>query len=121
MALLAAVTPEGPVHQKIDGFETGDGGPSLSDMKVRFGIKPGNYGDVLPGIAVAGVSPDTSAEDAGILKGDRLLAWNGTPIEGIREWMMMMTEHEPGDVVTVTLLREDAEIDIPVMLRPRTQ
>lgn len=121
VALLAAVTPEAPVHQKIEGFETGDGGPSLSDMKVRFGIKPGNYGDVLPGIAVAGVSPDTSAEDAGILKGDRLLAWNGTPIEGIREWMMMMTAHEPGDVVTVTLLRADAELDIPVMLRPRTE
>ena len=118
-ALLAALSAEAPVHQKIDGFETGDGGPSLSDMKVRFGIKPGNYGDVDPGIAVAGVSPDTSAEDAGILDGDRLLAWNGKPIEGMREWMMMMTEHEPGDVVTVTLMRDGVEMDVPVMLKPR--
>jgi hypothetical protein len=121
VALLASITPEAPDHQKIDGFETGDGGPSLADMKVRFGIKPGNYGDVDPGIAVSGVSADTSAEDAGIMTGDRLLAWNGTPIEGIREWMMMMTAHEPGDVVTVTLLREGAEIELPVMLKPRLE
>ena len=111
--------PDPPDHIEIEGFEGGGDGPALGDIKVRFGIKPGNYGDTDPGIAIAGVSPDTSAESAGLLKGDRLLRWNGSPIEGIREWMLMMAGHEPGDVVTVTVLREGEEIDLPVMLKPR--
>lgn len=119
IAALAAIAPERPTYVEIEGFETAGGGPSLSDLKVRFGIKPGNYGDTEPGIAVAGISSDTSAEDAGLMEGDRLLLWNGEPIEGIREWMLMMTEHEPGDIVTVTILRDGEEMDMPVMLKPR--
>lgn len=120
VAAVAALAPQRPAYGEIEGFETGEDGPSLSDLKVRFGIKPGNYGDTEPGIAVAGVSADTSAEDAGLREGDRLLAWNGKPIEGVREWMLMMTEHEPGDVVTVTVIRDGEKLDLPVMLKPRS-
>ena len=115
----AAHLPNRPSFAKIEGFESGEGGPSMSDIKIRFGIKPGNYGDTEPGIAVAGVSPDTSAETAGILKGDILLMWNERPIEGVREWMLMMAEHEPGDIVIVRIQRGEEELDLPVMLKPR--
>ena len=115
----AATLAQAPAYQEIEGFETGEGGPSLGDIKIRFGIKPGNYGDTDPGIAVAGVSPDTSAEKAGIQDGDRLLLWNGSEIVGMREWMLMMAEHEPGDIVEVTIIRDGQEMIVPVMLLPR--
>ena len=115
----AATHPDSFPHREIEGFESGDDGPSLSDIKIRFGIKPGNYGDIEPGIAVAGVSPDTSAEDAGLMAGDMLVFWNRKPIEGVREWMLMMAEHEPGDIVTVGIIRDGEALDLPVMLKPR--
>jgi hypothetical protein len=119
IAEAAALSTARFEHLEIDGFEQGEGGPSLADIKIRFGIKPGNYGDIEPGIEVAGVSPGTSAEGAGIETGDILVAWNGTSIEGVREWMMMMTEHEPGDIVTVTVVRDKERLDLPVMLKAR--
>jgi len=119
IAARNATHPERTRYVEIEGFETAEGGPSLTDLKVRFGIKPGNYGDTEPGIVVAGVTADTSASSAGIIEGDRLLAWNGDPITGIREWMLMMAVHEPGDIVTVTIMRDSAELQLPVMLKPR--
>ena len=119
LAAEAALAPQKPQWKEVEGFETGEGGPSISDIKIRFGIKPGNYGDTNPGVLVAGVSPETSAEDAGILEDDLLVGWNGQQIVGVREWMLLMAEHEPGDIVTVTVIRDDEEVDVPVMLKPR--
>lgn len=119
IVLMASLHPRRLEWQQVAGFETGEGGPSISDIKIRFGIKPGNYGDTEPGVLVSGVSSDTSAEEAGIMTDDLLTAWNGNPIIGVREWMLMMAEHEPGDIVTVTVLRNGESLDIPVMLKPR--
>ena len=116
---LVATHSELVQWQEVAGFETGEGGPSISDIKIRFGIKPGNYGDTEPGVLVSGVSEGTSAQDAGIMTDDLLTGWNGSQIIGVREWMLMMAEHEPGDIVTVTVLRSGESLDIPVMLKPR--
>ena len=55
----------------------------------------------------------------GIQAGDRLVSWNGEPVAGVREWMGMMIGHEPGDIVTVGIIRDGETIDVPVMLKPR--
>ena len=117
---LAAATHDGKIeHRVIDGFETGDGGPALSEIRIRFGIKPGNYGELEAGVAIGGISPGTSAEEAGLLAGDRLISWNGETIQGVREWMGMMVGHEPGDIVTVGVVRDGETLEIPVMLKAR--
>ena len=114
-----AVCSEAPVFKEIAGLSTSQDGPSFSDIKIRFGIKPGNYGDLEPGILVSGVSEATSAEDGGILTGDIMVKWNGRVIEDVRSWMGMMAEHEPGDVVNVTVIRADDQIVLPVMLKSK--
>ena len=114
-----AVSSDSPVFTEIEGMTSAGDGPSFSDIKIRFGIKPGNYGDLEPGILVSGVSPGTSAQDGGVLTGDIMVRWNGRAIDDVRAWMGMMAEHEPGDVVTVTVLRDDSEIDLPIMLKPK--
>lgn len=92
-------------------------GPSRMDMKVRFGIAPAMYGDTARGVLVGDVSPGTSAAEAGVQPGDRLITWNGVEITDIRAWMAMLVKHEPGDVVQVGLERDGSEITLPVTLK----
>ncbi len=94
--------------------------PSMGSIKVRFGIMPGNYNSSQPGIQVQGVSEGTSAALGGIKEGDRLMAWNGERILGVGEWMGMLARHEPGDVVTVTVLRDGEERDLEITLLGRS-
>lgn len=114
-----AVRSDAPIFKEIAGLSTSQDGPSFSDIKIRFGIKPGNYGDVEPGILVSGVSEGTSAEDGGIMTGDIMVKWNGSAIEDVRSWMGMMAEHEPGDIVNVTVIRDENQIVLPIMLKPK--
>lgn len=92
---------------------------ALGDIKVRFGVMPGNYEDEEPGIAVGGVTPGGSAAEAGIEAGDRLVRWDGQKIIGVREWMQLMARHDPGDVVKVGIVRDGEEITLDVTLQAR--
>jgi hypothetical protein len=104
------------VFTEVEGYDRGPA-PSMGEMRVRFGIMPGNYNDTEPGIVVQRVSTGGSAEAAGILAGDRLMEWNGVVIESVGRWMELMAEHAPGDVVTVTVTRNGQSVDIPVTLQ----
>lgn len=100
----------------------GPGGPAMGGLKVRFGIAPGSYAEGEVGIPVGSVYPGTSAAEAGIVEGDRLMAWNGQPITDVAGWMTQMARHVPGDVVDVTLKRKDgAETVVRVTLKSRDQ
>ncbi|MBL9032456.1 MAG: M28 family peptidase [Phycisphaerae bacterium] len=95
--------------------------PGPTRGRVRFGIAPGNYSDDKPGIEVADVYEGTSADDAGIKVGDRLIRWQGKEITGVAPWMEMMAACKPGDVVEVVVLRDGKELPIQVTLKARTQ
>ena len=82
-----------------------DSATSPDDTSADAPVDKGADGDTEPGVLVSGVSEGTSAQDAGIMTDDLLTGWNGSQIIGVREWMLMMAEHEPGDIVTVTVLR----------------
>ncbi|MBX3357471.1 MAG: M28 family peptidase [Phycisphaeraceae bacterium] len=95
-------------------------GSSVSGTRIRFGIMPDSYGDTDPGVPVGDVFPGTSAADAGIKKGDRLMKWNGELIDSVEAWTEMLKQHKPGDVVTVTVDRDGKEMVLPVTLRARS-
>lgn len=92
-----------------------------SQLKIRFGIVPGNYNDTEAGVLVGDITPDESADKAGIKTGDRLVTWNGKDIDTIRDWIQMLAEHNPGDVVEVGLLRDGTEVTVTVTLEGRDQ
>jgi S1-C subfamily serine protease len=85
--------------------------------RVRLGIRPGMADDLETGILVEGVSLDTSAAEAGIQAGDIMLAWNGEPLDGMRALFNHLQEHEPGDVVIITIQRGEEELDLEVKLK----
>lgn len=102
-----------PAHGDIGNDDAG-----VVQLKVQFGIMPG-YAQVQPGVQVDTVLEGTSADDAGIEDGDRLVSWNGEKLRDIRHWMSFLDDHEPGDVVTVTVDRDGTELEIDVTLKPR--
>ncbi len=91
----------------------------MPSLKIRFGIAPGSYAEGEAGIPVGEVYPNTSAADAGIKAGDRLIKWNGEPIGDVADWMAKMAKHEPGQEVDVTVVRDKAEQVIKVKLKAR--
>lgn len=106
------VTPERPAEGRRAR------GPEM-DINVRFGIMPGNYDGEDGGVLVAGVTPGSSAAEAGLKDGDRLMRWDGRKIADVREWMGMLAEHDPGDQVKVGVMRDGTEITLEVTLQGR--
>jgi len=68
----------------------------------------------LRGIYVEEVVPGGAAEKSGMRKGDVILKINGHPVNGKSELMEIVGQHNPGDKVTVTIIRDQNEKDIPL-------
>lgn len=101
------------------GGQRPSAGPSMGDIRVRFGIRPGSYVEGVSGVAVGGVTPDSPADYAGLESGDLLVGWNGQAVGDVRDWMGQLMRHEPGDVVTVTVERDGERLDLTVTLQDR--
>jgi hypothetical protein len=84
---------------------------------VRLGVMPGYGDDGAQGVKVEGVSADTAASEAGIARGDLLIAWNGEALDGPAAMMERLREHKPGDVVKITYRRNGAESTVDVTLK----
>jgi len=57
------------------------------------------------GVVVEGVVPDSPAHRAGILAGDKILAFEGTPVHSGEEITSMVRTMRPGDGVELTISR----------------
>lgn len=114
IARLLATRPEALVFKQTSG---GPRGPSRGSSKVRLGIMPGDYSGDEPGVLVGDVSEGTSAANGGMLKGDRMMKWDGRPLAGVQGMMIELAKHNPGDVVEITVLRDGQEVVLSVTLQ----
>ena len=70
----------------------------------------------VPGINVTEVLPGTPAEQAGLLAGDALIAINGIIPESIETLRSAARESQlTGKVIELTVLRQNRELEIPVL------
>ncbi|MFG0306062.1 MAG: M28 family peptidase [Phycisphaerales bacterium JB040] len=81
--------------------------------KVRVGIIPAP--DPEGGLSVRQVSPNTSASRAGLQTYDRITHWNGEPLD-LDRFSRLLVESSPGQTVTLTVVRDDEEIEIEMTL-----
>lgn len=68
-------------------------------------------------MAVVEVNAGSSAEEAGVLAGDVILAVNGQTIADTADLMAVRRGCAIGDTMTLTILRDGETLDIPVVLR----
>ena len=79
------------------------------------------------GVAVIGVYPDSPAHQAGIqpfkrapdgslVVGDVIVALNGKPLSSFDELLNALEQHQAGDTVTLSIVREKKRLEQPVRL-----
>ncbi|MDI3269508.1 MAG: trypsin-like peptidase domain-containing protein [Bacillota bacterium] len=73
-------------------------------------------GEVLLDLTVAGFSPDSPAQKAGLLEGDRLVAWNGEPLADYLQLLTFLEMSHPGDEVELKVERQGQVQRVRVIL-----
>ena len=75
--------------------------------------------ETLTGAYVAAVRRDGAADRAGIKPGDVVIKVNDKEVNDVAELQTTINSHDPGDEVTVTVIRSGKEIQFDVTLRNR--
>ncbi|MDE5860039.1 MAG: PDZ domain-containing protein, partial [Oscillospiraceae bacterium] len=73
------------------------------------------------GVLVMSVEADSCADNAGIAEGDIIVAADGKEIKDMDGLVAAKNRHKPGDTMTVTLARNDGNIDIEIILDESTE
>lgn len=104
----------GTVQRALLGIAGSDVSTYIDNEKEK-----GNEVDLgtVNGIYVAEVSSDGAAAEGGLKEGDVITAIDGKKIEKFGELQEVLTNHRPGDKVTVTYLRDKKEHSATLTLR----
>lgn len=90
-------------------------GVSIRDIDAKFAEDKGLK--TLSGAYVSGLTEKGSAETAGIEVGDILTKVEGIPVSNVTGLQEQIGKFRPGDKVTVTVLRNSKELNLPVVLK----
>ena len=86
----------------------------LTEPEALFtglGIRPG---PTMPP-DIERVDPDSPAEQAGLMAGDRVLSVDGAPIDNWQVWLETIRSR-PGETVALVVLRENREVDLTMQI-----
>lgn len=100
-----------------DWIESGQSPPTnpsdnpAGARRVRVGLIPA-FGDEGKGLLLDGVQPDSPAEKGGLKAGDRIIVWDGRPIDSIADIQEIFETSEPGKQVKVIVLRGSDRVEV---------
>jgi PDZ domain/Peptidase family M28 len=86
--------------------------------RVSFGTMP-DFAFPGPGVRVAGVTPGSPAEKAGVKQGDVLLRFAGQDLANLRAYSDVLKGLEPGQTVTVVIERDGQQKTVETVLAER--
>ncbi len=89
------------IGASLDSRYTGEGA-KIADGPAEDGTAP--------------LTPGGPAERAGVRPGDVIVALDGKPVQGTEELIVAIRTHAPGETVTLTVRRGNAEQEIAVVL-----
>ncbi len=93
-------------------------GKKGGERKAATGTMP-DFAYSGEGVKIAGVSEDSPAAKAGILKDDVITAFNGKAVKNLKDYSNFLKEHKPGDTVTFTIDRNGEKKDVELTLSER--
>jgi len=85
-------------------------------FKVTLGIMPDFTSTVEGGLGVGGVKKDGPAFKGGILKGDVITAIDGKLVNDIYDYMNRLKKLQPGQVISVDVLRDNQKVILIIQL-----
>jgi S1-C subfamily serine protease len=94
-------------------------GAGLQPMKQKRASDGPQASDSRRGVLVVSIDPNGPSARAGILVGDIVTAWNGQPIERVREIMRLLGPESIGSTVDLGLIRGGAPTALRVVIGER--
>ena len=99
----------------------GISGTDLGQMSAAGQNLPGEEG-----VLIASVASNSPAAAAGLrggqgenaIGGDIIVALNGQPVEGMAQLAELIAQHQPGDVIELTIIRSGQELEVALTLAP---
>jgi S1-C subfamily serine protease len=99
----------------------GISGTDLGQMSATAQNLPGEAG-----VLIASVASNSPAAAAGLrgghgenaAGGDIIVALNGQPVEGMAQLAELIAQHQPGDVIKLTIVRSGQELEVALTLAP---
>lgn len=85
--------------------------------RVFIGVVIGDYDYNPKGVRIQRIVDNTSAEEAGLLAGDYIVAIDGVPINTHSEVVTERDKHEPGDYYTITVDRNGSQLTIDAQFK----
>ena len=111
--IIAQLEKDGQVTRPVLGVKTMDVGVLSSRSRLDILKLPEN---VLTGVAVAEVVPESVAEKSGIQVYDVITKVDDTDIESVSDLLNVLYNHKIGDEVSVTVLCEGKEVQVKAVL-----
>jgi hypothetical protein len=96
--------------------KTSDGPQRRMALKARLGTIPDYAGpaDGSPGLLLSDVRPDSPAEAAGLQRGDVIVQIGEMEIAGVQDYMVVLSEANPGDSAPVVVVRDGERVEMEV-------
>jgi hypothetical protein len=99
------------------------GAPMFGDGPIRrvvLGVLP-DYAaaDSKVGVLIAGTTPGTPAEAAGLREGDLLIQYNQTKLENLMDLTQALARSKPGDKISLKILRGNQNLTFDITLAER--
>ncbi len=86
------------------------------DMAKALGLKPGTKGAI-----ITNVLKDSPAEKAGLKRYDVVIGVGGKKVKNPLDLKIAIMAHSPGEKITLKVIRNGKEIEVPVVLGSETQ
>lgn len=89
--------------------------PVTPELAERFGL------GVREGALVVSVVAGSAADDAGIRSGDIIVSAGGEPVRTVEDILAVLRQHEPGDELTLTVVRDGQRREVTAALAARPE
>jgi len=90
----------------------------IGERKAATGLMP-DFVFSGEGVKIAGVSDDSPADKAGLVKGDVIIAFDDKLVKNLKDYSNYLKEHQPGDTVTFNIDRNSVKKEVKVTLSER--